>query len=121
MLWWARGGRLKGQSVPRIAFLKNILYSLPSHLSLWKEPAVMGPDDRNITATVFERPEEAYERFHALINKEERELSQAKDACYYGQCGEQAYIKYFGSVQPCVPLLCRRTRSMRLKSSMSGK
>ena len=48
-----------------------------------------------ITATVFERPEEAYERFHALINKEERELSQAKDACYYGQCGEQAYIKYF--------------------------
>ena len=95
VLWWARGGRLKGQSAQRIAFLKDFLYSLPSCISPWKEPFVMGPDDRNITATVFEKPEEAYERFRALVNTEERELSQAKDACYYGHCGDQVYIKYF--------------------------
>ena len=95
VLWWARGGRLKGQSAQRIAFLKDFLYSLPSCISPWKEPFVMGPDDRNITATVFEKPEEAYERFRALVNAEERELSQAKDACYYGHCGDQVYIKYF--------------------------
>lgn len=29
VLWWAKGGKLYGESAPRIAFLKELLYSLP--------------------------------------------------------------------------------------------
>lgn len=29
VLWWAKGGKLYGKSEPRIAFLKELLYSLP--------------------------------------------------------------------------------------------
>jgi len=37
ILWWARGGVLKGTSVPRIAFCRKIVESLPGHLE--KEPS----------------------------------------------------------------------------------
>lgn len=32
ILWWARGGVLKGESPPRIAFCRKIVESLPGHL-----------------------------------------------------------------------------------------
>ena len=33
ILWWSKGGIFKGESVPRIAFLKEILESLPGDLT----------------------------------------------------------------------------------------
>ncbi|MGN0746024.1 MAG: hypothetical protein ACI4ML_05055 [Aristaeellaceae bacterium] len=35
VLWWARGGRLKGESPARIAFLRGIVEGLPGPLSPW--------------------------------------------------------------------------------------
>ncbi|WP_320920541.1 DUF5060 domain-containing protein [Eisenbergiella porci] len=33
ILWWSKGGTFKGESVPRIAFLKEVLESLPGDLT----------------------------------------------------------------------------------------
>ena len=33
VLWWAKGGTLLGKSAPRIAFLKELLYSLPADMN----------------------------------------------------------------------------------------
>ena len=35
ILWWARGGKLKGESPKRIAFLRKIMESLPGPLTPW--------------------------------------------------------------------------------------
>ncbi len=37
ILWWAKGGKLKGESVSRIAYLKQLLYELPGPLEPWNE------------------------------------------------------------------------------------
>lgn len=44
VLWWAKGGILKGESTPRIAFLKEILKEAEGPLSVWdlKEYAESG-------------------------------------------------------------------------------
>ena len=33
ILWWSKGGKLKGESIPRIAFLRTLVESLPGPLS----------------------------------------------------------------------------------------
>ena len=36
VLWWAKGGKLKGKSPERIAFLRELMESLPSAIEPWK-------------------------------------------------------------------------------------
>lgn len=38
VLWWAKGGELKGESEPRIAYLKQILEELPAPLDYYEIP-----------------------------------------------------------------------------------
>ena len=38
VLWWAKGGKLKGKSPERIAFLRELMESLPSAIEPWYEP-----------------------------------------------------------------------------------
>src|SRR5262249_25625724 len=46
VLWWSRGGILRGQSPPRIAFLRTILESGPPEglepIDKWQDPRVAG-------------------------------------------------------------------------------
>lgn len=41
ILWWAKGGKLKGESAPRIAFLRQIMAQLPGELEYVKSPYEM--------------------------------------------------------------------------------
>lgn len=38
VLWWAKGRKLKGKSPERIAFLRELMESLPSAIEPWYEP-----------------------------------------------------------------------------------
>ena len=46
MLWWAKGGVLKGQSAPRLAFLKRVLDASPAEgiepIDKWQNPEYGG-------------------------------------------------------------------------------
>lgn len=43
VLWWAKGGKLYGESAERIAFLKELMYSLPGEWHA-KEPETVDPN-----------------------------------------------------------------------------
>lgn len=62
VLWWAKGGQLYGESVKRIAFLKELLYSLPGQ---WKasETVLVNPNQDEKTEDATESP------FHRLLKK----------------------------------------------------
>ncbi|MDE7259673.1 MAG: DUF5605 domain-containing protein, partial [Lachnospiraceae bacterium] len=92
ILWWSRGGILKGKSVERIGFLKDIMDSLP------------GP----VTYCGFEFTRERYDEINANPEKAENDFwravagvpwDRAKGAMlngkeYAGCVGDKAYIKY---------------------------
>lgn len=106
VLWWARGGRLKGESPKRIAFMKDIFYSLPEHVSPWAEP--VWEDFSNATeekkGDVQEHP------FFKLLNSlsgENQEIIQMKNAMYNGRCGDEVFLKYYARQ-------CAKVSSIRL-------
>lgn len=92
ILWWSRGGILKGESAGRIAFLKDIIDSLP------------GP----LTYCGFEFSKERYDEIREDPGKAENEFwravarapwDRARGAMlcgkeYAGCVGDQAYLKY---------------------------
>ena len=98
ILWWSRGGILKGQSPERIAFLKNIIDSLP-------EP---------VTYKGFEFTREKYDEINADPSCAENDFwravasvpwDRAKGAMLNGKefagcSGDNVYIKYMGRTCP---------------------
>lgn len=41
ILWWSRGGKLKGKSAPKLAYLKEFMESLPGALEPWNDMEVI--------------------------------------------------------------------------------
>ena len=98
VIWWAKGGQLHGESPARIAFLKELIYSLPSPV----EPLIDGllgivnlpPDQRGDTSNgsmMFQSLIKAVER----MTPEEKQVFFALEYCYKGHCGEDAYLYYY--------------------------
>ena len=99
VVWWARGGRLNGQSPARIAFLREVVEGLPGPL----EPVSGGLDE-----LMCELPEEAlrgvmagmppdFQDFLnsiAVMNRQDRARFYAVEYTFRGHCGEQAYLTY---------------------------
>ena len=60
VLWWAKGGKLKGKSPEGIAFLREVMESLPGALEPWDEPVwtLYEPDlqDGDAPADLMENP-----------------------------------------------------------------
>ncbi|MDD3218702.1 MAG: DUF5060 domain-containing protein [Lachnospiraceae bacterium] len=97
ILWWARGGILKGESPVRIAFLKRILEELPGALEPWEVTRYIsenaGNEDKNQT------PEEkANNPFLKLINNltpDLQEMRMEKSAMYTGHYKDEVFLRYF--------------------------
>lgn len=98
ILWWSRGGLLRGESPKRIAFLKEIMYSLPQPITYFKKnndytfqtiegirrgefPSIY-PDSH--TQRLLTIPAERLKHF----------IDRNKEIV--GHCKEDAYLKYFG-------------------------
>ncbi len=89
ILWWSKGGVLKGESPARIGFLKDLLYSLPGPVEPWEEPIY--EDFANLADSSVN------ERFMGLLNSlstEEKVNLSWKDARYGGHIGDEVYIQY---------------------------
>lgn len=93
ILWWAKGGRLKGESPKRITFLREIMEEIPGTLVPWSPMPYQGeiqeygnPEDNPI----FKQAS----KWMRTLPKEELEKGKEKVTKYTGQ-SEHAFIRYF--------------------------
>lgn len=99
ILWWARGGKLKGESPQRIAFLRQVMESLPGPLD---------PGDGGFLAWAQQPEAEAQEKipeemrgfFRAFatsirrMEDQDKWLHLAGEHSWEAHCGEEAYLHY---------------------------
>ena len=97
VLWWARGGKLKGESPKRIAYLRKFIEELPGALEPWDAPWMM-------QVLAMKDSEEAKKTpivgLICSVDPVDLEDMAWKDAQFGGHIGEQVYVKYLGS-QTC--------------------
>ena len=97
IVWWAKGGELKGKSPERIQFLKDIVCELPSPL----EPIITEagtfdnlPDE--VRKDLESQPMfQGFRRALDMMTEENRHIHFALEYCYAGHCGEEAYLNYY--------------------------
>jgi hypothetical protein len=98
VVWWAKGGRLNGESPARIAFLRQVIEGLPGPLEPltggMKDWAAM--DDSHLHSLIASMPEDfgCFLNSIAAMNREERLKFFAVEYSYQGHCGEEAYLYY---------------------------
>lgn len=98
ILWWAKGGKLKGESPKRIAFLRSIVEQLPgpidpidSHFA-----KVMSISKEELEKMVGNAPKEFAAFAHAALRlKEDLPAYAASEFTYQGHCGEDAYLTFY--------------------------
>ena len=99
ILWWARGGELKGESPERIRFLREIMESLPGPLTprenaFWSEvlrengEADKAPDEARGFIRLFS---DSVRR----MDPRDRTAHLAGEHTWEAGCGEEAYLTYF--------------------------
>ena len=102
ILWWARGGVLKGESPKRIAFLREIMESLPGPLvpndpgfldqaalegPAWEKVMEATPEDRKTFFRLFS------ESIHRM-NIRDKVPHLAGEHVWEAHCGEEAYLTF---------------------------
>ncbi len=98
VLWWAKGGTLKGESPARIAFLREIVESLPGPLDFMGEG--LGAFTETQLQTMQEQgpSEEFRENFFLMamleLPRERLRSFLVKERVALGHCGQEAYLKY---------------------------
>ena len=97
ILWWSKGGKLKGESPARIAFLRKIVEELPSPIesieSSISELLHMSPDEKQ------KQMEQADPFIRAILQMEDNELTDfiSSEFVYQGHCGKEAYLTFYDS------------------------
>ncbi len=105
VLWWAKGGKLKGESPKRIAYLKEIVDALPGPI----EPVCGGVEEM-----LFQTPEELEKRAAMMppryapvvrtigsVDKADLQALVESELVYSGRVGEEAYITFY-DLRTCV-------------------
>ena len=91
VLWWSKGGILKGESPSRIAFLRAIMEELPGPLEHWKvDPLDML--DPELREKLKNSP---FAELRKAMSEGERESLFLKECEYRGHCGDRVYMQYF--------------------------
>jgi len=101
IVWWSRGGELKGESAPRIAFLRNIIESLPGHLEgmpTFLEPFVVPHEAREAAIARMPHLKDFIGAFCRMDEEEQREF-MASEFTHQGHIGETCFLWYY--VQRC--------------------
>lgn len=100
ILWWAKGGRLKGESASRIAFLREIVEALPGPI----EPMPFGLMEVYQKAMAAKQGQTldglnpsyaAFIRSFACLGKEEAAAYLATEFSFMGRCGDGAFLIYY--------------------------
>lgn len=106
ILWWARGGTLKGESSARIGFLKDILYSLPEPLTpdtprmTMLQENIQGHSLSPETAGQFPKRAETFLSAFAAMDEADRMLLAMTEPEFSGHAGEKAYLHYYARTCP---------------------
>lgn len=94
ILWWARGGVLKGQSPARIAFLRDVMESISGALSPWRPMPFLGQNVADDIAKYGDLTASPFFKKMATLPQEIKDQDVEKMAQYCGQ-SEHAFIRYF--------------------------
>lgn len=109
VLWWAKGGVLKGESPARIAFCRKIIESLPghlegesSHMSQLLSFLSMSEEERENAFEEMRRSHPAPDTAEGMIylirtfincGEDARSIAAAETA-YYGHIGTDCYLRF---------------------------
>lgn len=95
LLWWSKGGRLRGESPERIAFLREIIEALPGPLEYAGN--VMSVEE--VRALKANPPEEFAKSplFQSMICLDDETVAglASMEGEFCGRCGDEVIIKYF--------------------------
>lgn len=99
ILWWARGGKLKGESPARIAFCRNIIESLPGHLegedSLFTSLlGLIGKTKEEQEAFLTRVPEDARHVVRAFLVCPDAREFPASETVWYGHIGNKVFLRF---------------------------
>lgn len=101
VLWWAKGGMLKGESPARIGFCRKIVESLPGHLEgepSWLcrlLPALDMPKEKR-EALFPQVPEGAKRMVRAFLESGEDAVSFAHaETTHYAHIGTDCYLRFY--------------------------
>ena len=98
ILWWARGGVLKGESPARIAFLREIMESLPGPLEPVSEgfSSVGELTEEELRSAAANAPDflKIFIGSICMMDPRDRALHIAAEHTWAARCGEQAYLWY---------------------------
>lgn len=92
ILWWAKGGTLKGSSPARIAFLREILEEIAAPLEVWEQK----PWKKQTMGLMDFAPQELFIKLGQSMPKEQQEALRIKEAVYSGHVKDKVYLEYFG-------------------------
>ena len=98
IIWWSHGGKLHGESVPRIAFLKEIIESLPGHLEgIDTPPEMLYKVPQNQRAEVYKTLGDLQTLARALwpLSDEEASFYIDSEITYQGRVGDKAFLNYY--------------------------
>ena len=104
VLWWAKGGKLKGQSPKRIRFLKELVAELPGPI----DPMVNGLDfllttpREALKESAQGMPDHMRGFFNTVLGMSEKELliHMIPEVTYAGHVGDEVYLYYYGNECP---------------------
>ena len=105
VLWWSKGGKLHGESAERIAFLKELLYGLPTSWTAL-DHAELDPNKEH-----EDEEEDADNPFLKMLStfpQEDRETFEIT-TCPMKIKGEKYFLEYFGGIRPCYKDFVLRT------------
>ncbi|MDE6974275.1 MAG: DUF5060 domain-containing protein [Lachnospiraceae bacterium] len=98
VLWWAKGGTLKGESPARIAFLKEIVDALPGPIEFLGEGIGKMTAGQLLSMKENGAPPEMRQNFFAMamlnLSKDRIRSFLAKERAALGHCGKEAYLKF---------------------------
>lgn len=97
VVWWAKGGKLKGKSSERIQFLKDIIYSLPAPLEpLGEEDTGLANLPEEVRKEMERSPiSKSYGIAISMMSENDRHIFQALEHCYGAKCGKDVYLYYY--------------------------
>ena len=102
VLWWAKGGVLKGKSPRRIVFLREIMESLPGPLTPMSEGfqriGEMSEDELRAAARYAPADYRAFVESILRMDSRERQMHLAGEHTWCSHCGEEAYL-WFNDLQ----------------------
>lgn len=91
VLWWAKGGVLKGESPKRIAFLRSILEELPGYLEEWESKWVADAENEE-----FRKVMERFGLLRKSISEAELDALDRKDKDCRGHYEDKVFLQYLG-------------------------